>query len=314
MVVFWSLAIWAVVAIFRGSGWAWRRPALGIAAPLILGRPDRLDQRPPGGRLPVAGGHRRRTVGGGVGRAAVACGVQPVAERPGGAAGDLLDGGARRPGRSHRHPRALLGLALLALVVGGLLVGGLVAGTRGWRAARGQRELLALAGSSQPGLPGLPGLPRVTVLYHPAALAYCLPRRVEHRPGPIVVTTATLEQFDPAQLAAVVAHEHAHQRRHHHHALLLAAQVLRIGFPWLPAARAARSAVVRLVELAADDVAVALATLAAVPAPTLGLGAGGPTTVERVRRLTNSSTRGPGSTLLLASLVVAVPWRASCSP
>lgn len=121
----------------------------------------------------------------------------------------------------------LLGLALLTLVVGGLLVGGLVAGARAWRAARGQRELLALAGRNQPGLPG------VTVLDHPVPLAYCLPRRLRGRPGPVVVTTATLELLDPAQLAAVLAHEHAHQARRHH-ALLPAAQALRIGFPWLP--------------------------------------------------------------------------------
>lgn len=37
------------------------------------------------------------------------------------------------------------------------------------------------------------------------------------------------------------------------------------------------------------------------------LGAGGPTTLDRVRRLTTSPTSGPGSALLLASLVVAVP-------
>ena len=209
-------------------------------------------------------------------------------------------------------PGPLIGLALLALVAGGLLAGGLVAGDRAWRAARGQRELLTLAGRSEPSLPG------VTILDHPVPLAYCLPSRSRGRAGAVVVTSATLEQLEPGQLGAVLAHERAHQTRRHH-ALLLVAQALRIGFPWLPAARAAHGAVARMVELAADDdavhqhsradVATALAKLATAPAPTLGLGAGGPTTIERVRRLTAPPT-GPGEALWVACLVVILPLAA----
>src|SRR6266487_5589023 len=134
--------------------------------------------------------------------------------------------------------------------------------------------------------------------------------------GPVVVTSAALERLDATELAAVLAHERAHQTRRHH-TLLLAAQVLRIGFPWLPAARAAHSAVARMVELAADDAAVhhhsradvatALAKLATAPAPTLGLGASGPTTIERVRRLTTPPSNGPGGALWFAGLLVVVP-------
>jgi hypothetical protein len=75
--------------------------------------------------------------------------------------------------------------------------------------------------------------------------------------------------------------------------------------------------VARLVELAADDAAVdrhepadvatALAKLATAPAPTLGLNAGGPTTIERVRRLTTPPGNGPGAALPLASLLVVAP-------
>jgi Zn-dependent protease with chaperone function len=283
---------------------------LGVAAPLVLGRLGRLDRAPQtaaylwlaatagalsavvlAGLLLLAGSSRL------LGDLAVLLATCTMALRA------ALDTPTGAPG-------PLLGLALLALVAGGLLLGGLVASARAWRAARGQRELLALAGRTQPGLPG------VTVLDHPVPLAYCLPRRLNGRPGPVVVTTATLEQLDPAQLAAVLAHEHAHQSRRHH-ALLLAAQVLRIGFPWLPAARTANKAIAHLVELAADDatihrhrptdVAAALAKLATAPAIPLGLGAGGPTTIERVRRLTTPPTGGPGGAMLLASLVVAVP-------
>lgn len=283
---------------------------LGVAAPLVLGRLERLDRAPQtaaylwimatvgalsavvlAGLLLLVGSSRL------LGDLAVLLSTCTMALRA------ALDAPTGTPG-------PLLGLALFALVAGGLLGGGLIAGTRAWRAARGQRELLTLAGRTQPGLPG------VTVLDHPVPLAYCLPGRVGRRRGPVVITTATLEQLEPAQLQAVLAHERAHQARRHH-ALLLVAQALGIGFPWLPAARAAHTAVARLVELAADDaavdrhapadVAIALAKLAVTPAPTLGLGASGPTTIERVRRLTTPPSSGPGGALWFAGLLVVVP-------
>ncbi len=222
---------------------------LGVAAPIVLGRLDRLDRAPQAaaylwlaatlgalwavvlaGLLLIVGSGRLLT------DLAVLLQTCSMALRA------ALDAPSGAPG-------PLLGLALLTLMAEGLLVGVLVAGARARRAARDQRELLTLAGRTQPGLPG------VTVLDHPVPLAYCLPRRVGGRSGPVVVTTATLQQLDAAQLGAVLAHEHAHQTRRHH-ALLLVAQALRIGFPWLPAARAAHSAVASLVELDADDVAV----------------------------------------------------------
>jgi Zn-dependent protease with chaperone function len=283
--------------------------ALGVAAPIVLGRLERLDRAPQAaaylwllatagalsavvlvGLLLVVGSSRLLT------DLAVLLRTCTMALRA------ALDASTGAPG-------PLIGLALLVVVAGGLLAGGLVAGVRGWRAARGQRELLTLVGRTEPDLPG------VTILDHPVPLAYCLPGRSKGRAGVVVVTTATLEQLEPGQLGAVLAHERAHQARRHH-ALLLIAQVLQIGFPWLPAARAAHSAVARMVELAADDdavnhhsraeVATALAKLATAPAPTLGLGAGGPTTIERVRRLT-APPAGPGEALWLAGLVVIVP-------
>ena len=207
---------------------------LGVAAPLVLGRLERLDRAPQtaaylwimatvgalsavvlAGLLLLVGSSRL------LGDLAVLLSTCTMALRA------ALDAPTGTPG-------PLLGLALFALVAGGLLGGGLIAGTHAWRAARGQRELLTLAGRTQPGLPG------VTVLDHPVPLAYCLPGRVGRRRGPVVITTATLEQLEPAQLQAVLAHERAHQARRHH-ALLLVAQALGIGFPWLPAARAAHT-------------------------------------------------------------------------
>jgi Zn-dependent protease with chaperone function len=283
---------------------------LGVAAPLVLGRLGRLDHTPQAAAylwlLAALGALSAVTLAGLlllVGSSHLVIDLAALLATCSMALRAALDTPASTAG-------PLLGLALLATVSGGLLAGSLIAGTRAWRAARGHRELLALAGRSQPGLPG------VIVLDHPAPLAYCLPGRVGRRSGPVVVTTATLQRLDPAQLQAVLAHEHAHQARRHH-ALLLAVEALRIGLPWLPAARAAHGAVARLVELAADDAAVhhhdridvatALATLATAPAPTLGLSAAGSGALERIRRLTTPPTTRSGGALLLASLIVVAP-------
>ncbi len=279
---------------------------LGVAAPVLLARLSRLDRAPQPAAclwLTAAAGTLSALVFAGllliVGSSRLAIDLAELLATCSMALRHALHAPAGAPG-------PLLGLLLLTVVVGGLLGGGAVVGTRTWRAAREHRQLLALAGRGQPGLPG------VTVLDHPVPLAYCLPGR----PGPVVLTTATLARLDAGQLAAVLAHERAHQARRHH-ALLLAAEVLRVGFPWLPAARAARAAVARLVELAADDAAVcrygpaevaaAIAKLAAAPVPALGLSAAAANTSERIRRLTTPATPGPRGALLLASLVVVGP-------
>jgi Zn-dependent protease with chaperone function len=280
--------------------------ALGVAAPVVLTRLPRLDRAPQPAAwlwLTAAVGALSALVFAGllliVGSSRLVVDLAVLLATCSMALRHALDAPTGAPG-------PLLGLLLLTVVLVGLLTGGAVAGTRAWRAARDHRQLLALAGRSQPGLPG------VTVLDHPLPLAYCL----RGRPGPVVLTTASLQRLDAGQLAAVLAHERAHQARRHH-ALLFAAEVLRIGFPWLPAARAARAAVARLVELAADDaatrrhgpaeVAAAIAKLAAAPVPALGLSAAGASTSERIHRLTTPAATGPQGALLAASLVVVGP-------
>jgi Zn-dependent protease with chaperone function len=245
---------------------------LGVATPIVLGRLERLDRAPQAAvylwMLATVGALLAIVLAGVllvVGSSRLLTDLAMLLRTCTMALREALDAPTGAP-------VPLVGLALLALVAGGLLAGGLVAVTRAWRAARAQRELLTLAGRTEPGLPG------VTILTHPVPPAYCLPGRSRGRAGAVVVTTATLEQFEPGQLGAVLAHERAHQTRRHH-TLLLVAQAFRIGFPWLPAARAAHKAVARMVELAADDdavhghsrvdVATALAKLATAPAPTL---------------------------------------------
>jgi Zn-dependent protease with chaperone function len=203
----------------------------------------------------------------------------------------------------------LAGTLLVAIVAGGLLVGGSVAGLRARRAASRHQDLLALAGTPAVGLPG------VTVLEHGRPFAYCLPG--QH--GPVVLSSAALRRLDAGQLDAVLAHERAHQAGRHHWLVLLA-QLLQVGFPWLPAARLAAQAVTALVELAADDaaaraqgrrqVAAALAALGDAPVPTAALGAAVVSATERVSRLLTPRRPGGALTLVAGLLLLGLPLAA----
>jgi beta-lactamase regulating signal transducer with metallopeptidase domain len=131
-----------------------------------------------------------------------------------------------------------------------------------------------------------------------------------------VVSSAALGRLQAEQLAAVLAHERAHQAGRHHRLVLLA-QVLEVGFPWLPAARLGHDAVARLVELAADDaaaraqgrrqVAAALAALGDAPIPTATLGAAVISVTERVSRLLAPRQHGGSLALLAGLLVLGLP-------
>jgi Zn-dependent protease with chaperone function len=203
----------------------------------------------------------------------------------------------------------LAGTLLLAIVAGGLVVGGWVVGLRARRAASRHQDLLALAGRPAMGLPG------VTVLEHGRPFAYCLPG--QH--GPVVLSSTALRRLAAGQLDAVLAHERAHQAGRHHRLVLLA-QLLQVGFPWLPAARLAHQAVAALVELAADDaaarahgrrqVAAALAALGDAPVPTAALGAAVGSATERVNRLLTPRRHGGALTLVAGLMLLGLPLAA----
>jgi bla regulator protein blaR1 len=128
------------------------------------------------------------------------------------------------------------------------------------------------------------------VVDHHDPAAWCLPgaRR------PVVLTTAAISALDYRQLTAVLAHERAHQKGRHH-LLVAMAGAIASAFPLPAAFRTSHEQIARLVELLADDAAAAtsprlavaeaiLALGAPAPAP-VTLGAGGPDTAARVRRL-----------------------------
>jgi Zn-dependent protease with chaperone function len=280
--------------------------ALGVAAPALLGRLVRLE------RWPLLAGWLWLATALGALAAAALAGLLLVLPATGG--DRALAGLLRTCAMAVRDavtgstdgPAAAVGAVLLAAVSAGLALGTGVVAVRTRRAHRMHRALLRLAGRAAP------GLPKVTVLEHPAPLAWCLPGQA----GPVVISTAALDRLDPEGLAAVLAHEHAHQASRHH-LLLLVAEALRVGCPWLPAARLARRHVADLVELAADDaaahrcgraaLATALALLGGTRAPQPALAAGGVSASARIARLASPPRPGGHAALAVALVAVVLP-------
>ncbi|MFD0634492.1 M56 family metallopeptidase [Catenulispora yoronensis] len=130
----------------------------------------------------------------------------------------------------------------------------------------------------------------VLVLDHPAPACYCLPG------GDIVITSGALSRLDGPQLEAVLQHERAHLSGRHHLIIALATAVRRT-VPRVRLLSYAEAETRRLVELIADDAAVArtgartvVAALAAIgtghaepPEATLGIGSS--PLLTRVQRL-----------------------------
>lgn len=106
----------------------------------------------------------------------------------------------------------------------------------------------------------------VLVLDHPAPACYCLP-------GDIVITTGALSRLSESQLEAVLLHERAHVAGHHHVIIALAAAIGRT-VPRVRLLTYAERETRRLVELIADDAAVARTSAPAVAAALAVIGTG----------------------------------------
>lgn len=185
--------------------------------------------------------------------------------------------------------------SLAALVVAWSALVGLAAGLARLAAAAvtlaGQTRqrhrhavMIRLIGHRRPGV-------AATVVEHPDPAVYLVPGRA----GEVVVTSAALSRLNAEELAAVLAHEHAHARDRHHHPLALT-DLLHRAYPTIALFGEAYRQISRLAEMSADDYACrvhsrlalarALVALAVVspPAGTLGASGGGDA-VERVHRL-----------------------------
>jgi beta-lactamase regulating signal transducer with metallopeptidase domain len=212
------------------------------------------------------------------------------------------------------HVAALLAAVGLAAVLLVMLVYAIV---RVVRARRRHRALLALVSRSDSSVPH-----GTLVLDHPGAAAYCVPGV---RSSKVVVSAGTLALLDPAELAAVLAHERAHARERHDLVLLPFASLRQV-FPQIRLVGRCLDAVELLIEMAADDRArrhrpsrelatallrFAAARPAAAPSGTLGVAdAGDIPVMARVNRLLEPGQVGRSTrcaAMTAVPLVAGVP-------
>ncbi len=95
--------------------------------------------------------------------------------------------------------------------------------------------------------------PNTVVIEHPVPVAYCLPGGSR---GVTVMSDGLVAALSPQELDAVLTHERAHLAQRHH-LLLWAFSAWRTALPWLPTSRLAQQAVNSLIEMLADDSALA---------------------------------------------------------
>jgi Zn-dependent protease with chaperone function len=201
---------------------------------------------------------------------------------------------------------ASVGVLLVVAVLGRLGFSLAVEVLSAFYRRREQRRRLMIGAPSDPST-------GVLVVPHATSAVYCLPGR----PGVVVCTSAAVAALDGRQLRAVLAHERAHLRSRHD-IILAAAAGLQTAFPFVPAFTLARAELARLVEMQADDAAVAgddrrvlasaLVRLAEGAVPGVAMGAGGTTALARMRRLArppNPLTR-PWSAVAAGSALLAV--------
>lgn len=212
---------------------------------------------------------------------------------------------------------AVVALVLCVLVVARLLWSGHRVGTSLREFRRRHREQLDLLADNRSR--------SLRVVEYDVPVAYCLPGLNSNR---VVLSEGTYSRLGEDQVAAVIAHEHAHLRNRHD-LVLEAFSVLHRAFPRWVSSAAALAEVRLLVEVLADRTAArangatplarALVTLAEQRTPEAALGAAGQHLTERVRLLADDRPHPLQSTgLVLASALVVVaptvfvvaPWLA----
>ncbi|GAA1763532.1 MULTISPECIES: M56 family metallopeptidase [Streptomonospora] len=186
-----------------------------------------------------------------------------------------------------------VGAVILAVSLTLLLFTGLTASfVQVLRVRRRHHDLLGLVAHDDPEVPG------ARILDHPAAAAYCLPGVLRSE---VVISAGALEVLDRSELAAVIAHEHAHLRQRHD-LVLLPFSSLKRAFPHVRMVEVYYRAVALLIEMCADDqarrerspkeLAMALLRFGAsgtspVPAGALAVTSDEPEVLTRVSRLLN---------------------------
>ncbi|MEE2039365.1 M48 family metalloprotease [Nocardiopsis sp. CT-R113] len=137
------------------------------------------------------------------------------------------------------------------------------------RVRRRHHDLLELVASEHPDVPG------ARVVDHPAAAAYCLPGVLRSQ---VVISAGALAVLDNRELAAVLAHEHAHLRQRHD-LVLLPFSSLKRAFPRVRLVRTYYESVALLIEMCADDQASRRSSSRELAMALLRFGAAGPAPV-----------------------------------
>lgn len=159
-----------------------------------------------------------------------------------------------------------------------------------------------------------PGRPQTVILDASTPVAYCLPAGFS---SITVLSRGLLDRLPPAELAAVIAHEHAHLVQRHD-IVLVAFRAWQSALPWFPIAARAAEEVAVLVEMLADDrarrtstdevLARAIASVAATPDGALSDSAPAripPRTHDRIRRLVGVPPRAEPSRVEPAETQIA---------
>ncbi|WP_234310569.1 M56 family metallopeptidase [Streptomyces sp. NRRL S-474] len=271
-----TIALMAGVLLPRAlarSRWAHRAPRLALTVWALLGLTliASVSLTALQLLLPTAGSHR-------LSRFTEACVVSGGAD-----CGPLLPDGSA--GMDTRVGAALLAATAVPAVFAVALVCELLSARR-LRVRHAQ--VLRLVGRTRPGL-------GATVLEHDTPAVYCLPGRAPQ----VVVSSGALRVLTGQQVTAVLEHERAHIAGRHH-LLVAAAGALAAVFRGLPLTRLARTEVLLLLEMAADDralrrcsreaLATALYAVASGQAPHAAFAAGGPSAVLRMRRILTPHT------------------------
>ncbi|MFF7455606.1 M56 family metallopeptidase [Kitasatospora sp. NPDC008115] len=163
---------------------------------------------------------------------------------------------------------------------------------------------------------------RLLVLDDARPAVYCLPGRRAR----VVVTRGALDLLDEPRLAAAVAHEHGHLRGRHHLVLLAVDTFALLVGRRLPLAGLGRAEVALLLEMAADDAALARVTRAdlagalyalATAAPGAGpgtLAAASTGVLARVQRLARTPAPPARAYRLAAVATPLLPYLLACAP
>lgn len=147
------------------------------------------------------------------------------------------------------------------------------------------------------------------VIDAPEPAVYC----IAGRPHEVVITSSALATLTKPQLAAILAHEHAHLDGRHPE-IVAVARGLAATFPGLTLMTDGAQHISRLLEMCADDAAASeygpqpilggiLALAGAAPMPAGALGAAGAAVLARAERLAVTRHAGFGRTALTSTVI-----------